>query len=112
MADIVLTFVILPLLVAFVVFIVWRHHRVRSENDDLLVNGTPATATIERIVPELGEDDLFVVTVRLDEGHVIEARWFLSSLVLPAVQPGRSVAVRLDAERRRAAFDARAMGYG
>lgn len=104
--------VVLPLLVAFVVFIVWRHHHVRSENDDLLVNGTPATATIARIVPEPPEDDLFVVTLQLDDAHVIEVRWFLSPLVLPAVQPGRSVAVRLDAERRRAAFDFRAMGFG
>ena len=97
--------------VAFAGFLVWRHHRVRTENDDLLDHGAPARATVERIAPVLGEDDVFSVSLNVD-GQVLEVRWFLPSHVLPSVQPGRSVAVRLDTERRRAAFDARAMGFG
>lgn len=97
--------------VGFAGFLVWRHHRVRTEHDDLLTHGTPAQATIERIAPVLGEDDVFLVRLGLD-GHVLEVRWFLPAHVLPSVQPGRSVAVRVDSERRRAAFDARAMGFG
>lgn len=112
MSDVLLTLFAVAFAVAFAALLVWRHHRVRSEYDDLLENGTPATATIERIVPVLGEDDVFLVTLRLDEAHTLEVRWFLSALVIPAVQPGRAVWVRLDAQRRRAAFDARAMGFG
>lgn len=97
--------------VGFAGFLVWRHHRVRTEHDDLLTHGTSAHATVERISVVLGEADLFLVRLSL-EGHVIEVRWFLPPHVLPSVQPGRSVAVRVDAERRRAAFDARAMGFG
>ncbi len=97
--------------VGFAGFLVWRHHRLRTENDDLLTHGTPALATVERIALDPPEDDLFLVRLNVD-GHVIEVRWFLPPHVLPAVQPGRSVAVRVDAERRRAAFDARAMGFG
>jgi hypothetical protein len=102
---------IVTVFVAFAGLLVWRHHRVRSENDDLLDRGTPARATVERIAPVLGEDDVFVVKLNVD-GHVLEVRWFLPSHVLPSVQRGSSVAIRLDAERRRAAFDARAMGFG
>ncbi|MCU0675035.1 MAG: hypothetical protein MUE69_19870 [Myxococcota bacterium] len=97
--------------VGFAGFLVWRHHRIRTENDDLLTHGALAVATVERIAPVLGEHDLFLVRLSLD-GHALEVRWFLPSHVLPSVQPGRSVAVRVDTERRRAAFDARAMGFG
>ncbi|MBX3247738.1 MAG: hypothetical protein KF901_11215 [Myxococcales bacterium] len=110
MSEPVAIVLIVAAVVAFAGFIVWRHHRVRTANDDLLVNGERVNATIERMSPVLGEDDLFSITLRV-EAHVIETRWFLPSHVLPAVQPGRSVAVRVDAERRRAAFDAAAMGY-
>ncbi len=56
--------------VGFAAFLVWRHHRMRTANDDLLEHGGPTTALVRRIAPVLGEDDLFTLRLHLDDREV------------------------------------------
>jgi hypothetical protein len=111
MLEVLSIVLVVSVFVAFAAFLVWRHHRVRSANDDLLTSGTPATGVVVRVGRVLGENDVFTVRLRLEDRE-IESQWYLPPHVLPSVQPGRSVAVRLDADRARAPLDARAMGFG
>ncbi|MBK8599117.1 MAG: hypothetical protein IPN83_26870 [Holophagales bacterium] len=85
----------------------------RKEACEILAIGTPATATITRLVDTgttINDDPVveFVLRVVTAEGEAYEARTraLVSRLDVPAVQPGRVVPVRYDpANREHLALD-------
>lgn len=111
------TWLIVAAAIAFSLFMVVRHNRLRSKNDDLLTSGVSAQANVLRLRPEGTEDDLFIVALELvrpaSAPQPIEVQWFIPAHALPSVQPGKTVAVRYDATNSsRVILDLRAMGLG
>ena len=109
--------------IGFSVFLVVRHHAMRTKDDDLFVRGVATTAKVVRLRQdgESAEDDAFVLSVEMTvpagvtyrttgEAMTFDLRAFLAAHVLPSVQPGSTIRLRIDPQRpERAVVDLRAM---
>ena len=107
--------VIVVAAIGFSIFIVVRHNRLRSKNDDLLAGGVAAKATVTRLRPVAGEEDLFTLALDVERPgsspQPVETDLWVPVHALPSVQPGKTVSVRHDpANVARLVLDLKAMG--